>query len=102
MHDMSDDPVLYSFVKTTFGIKSRSVLASVRYFDITKCFPQDVMHDRYEGLLPYEMKLLLQHVTGNLGGPKLIGVDEINRRIEDNVYDYPEKRTSLFQYPKIS
>ena len=89
---MSEDPDLNSFVKTTFGITRRSVLAKVRYFDITKCFPHDIMHDLYEGVLLYEVKLLLQHVTGNSGGSTFIGLDEINRRIEDYDYDYPDKK----------
>lgn len=90
---MSEDPDLYSFVKTTFGITKRSVLSKIRYFDITKHFPHDVMHDLYEGVLPYEMKLLLQHVTGNnSGGPVLITLADINRRIEDYDYDYPDKK----------
>ena len=90
--DMSEDPDLYSFVKSTFGITKRSVLSKIRYFDITKHFPHDVMHDLYKGVLPYEMKLLLQHVTGNSGGPVLITLADINRRIEDYDYDYPDKK----------
>lgn len=69
---MSEDPDLLAFVKKTFGITKRSVLGEVKYFDITKQFPHDIMHDLYEGVLPYEVKLLLQHVTGNSGGSVLI------------------------------
>jgi hypothetical protein len=90
--DMSEHPDLHSFVKSTFGITKRSVLSKIRYFDITKHFPHNVMHDLYEGVLPYEMKLLLQHVTGNSGGPVLIRLAYINRCIKDYDYDYPDKK----------
>ena len=95
--DMPEDPDLYSFVQSTFGITKCSVLSKIRYFDITKHFPHDVMH---EGVLPYEMKLLLQLVTGNSGGPVLIRLADINRRIEDYDYDYPDKKNKPISISK--
>ena len=52
----------YSFVEVSkeYGINSKSVLTSLRYFDICSgALIPDVMHDVLEGVLQYEMKLLL-------------------------------------------
>jgi hypothetical protein len=54
----------------------------------------------HEGVLPYEMKLLLQLVTGNSGGPVLIRLADINRRIEDYDYDYPDKKNKPISISK--
>jgi hypothetical protein len=43
-----------------YGVNRRSVLADLTYFDVCKCFPEDVMHILVEGVVPYETKFLLK------------------------------------------
>ena len=61
---MIDDPENTSDVRerlsTTYGVNRRSVLADLTYFDVCKCFPEDVMHILVEGVVPYETKFLLK------------------------------------------
>ena len=43
------------------GIRALSVLDDVPYFNVTKCFPQDLMHVVLEGILNQEIRLILKH-----------------------------------------
>jgi len=51
-----DDPTLLS----TYGVKRSSILNQSRYFHVVDGLDLDVMHDQLEGVLPLEIKLLLQ------------------------------------------
>lgn len=46
---------------TTYGINRRSVLEDVPDFSVTTGLPHDIMHDLYEGVVPYELKLLINN-----------------------------------------
>ena len=44
-----------------FGINRNPILNELRYFDVTSgALLNDIMHDILEGVLPMEMKLMLQ------------------------------------------
>lgn len=38
-----------------------SVLEEAPGYSVINGLPHDMMHDLYEGIVPYELKLLLQH-----------------------------------------
>lgn len=86
---MASEPGMAKFAKTTFGITGLSILSEVRYFDVTKCFPHDIMHVLHEGFLPCEMKHLLRYVISE---KRWIKLTELNRRIEDFDYGYLDVR----------
>ena len=44
-----------------YGINRQAALEKIPGFSVTLCLPHDVMHDLLEGVIPHEMKLLLQH-----------------------------------------
>ena len=47
---------------TTYGVNSKSPLNDLLHFHVTNGqLPQDVMHIMFEGVLPLEIKLLLQY-----------------------------------------
>lgn len=50
-----------TYWSTFWGVTRLSVLHEVRYFDICKCIPHDIMHVLLEGIVPLEMKLFLHH-----------------------------------------
>lgn len=60
-----------------YGINRRCCLSALRYFDPTKCFPQDLMHLMHEGIMNLELRLLLE----NLLDAGLIDIDTINYKI---------------------
>ncbi|XP_034236481.1 uncharacterized protein LOC117642407 [Thrips palmi] len=61
----------------TYGINSRSVFMDIPLCDVTKCFPQDLMHDTIEGTLRLEICLLLLHVIES----GKMSLSTINQRI---------------------
>lgn len=52
-----------STVSVEFGINRVPLLSSLPYFSVIDGIPHDIMHDLYEGVIPYELKLLLTHCT---------------------------------------
>lgn len=43
-----------------FGVKSRCILSKhLSYFDVTTGFPPDIVHDLFEGIVPFELALCL-------------------------------------------
>ena len=54
---------IYSNKQTNRNKFSQSTAwaSSLRYFQVTKCFPQDVMHVLLEGVVPTEFTLFLNH-----------------------------------------
>ena len=44
-----------------YGINRHSSLDSLPHFTVITGIPHDIMHDLFEGVIPYELKLLLQH-----------------------------------------
>jgi hypothetical protein len=61
-----------------YGVNYLSVLDEVRHFDICRCFPQDIMHIIFEGVLNTQIKLLLGHVLLETG----VTIDDINRFLD--------------------
>lgn len=68
---------LQSHYSTAYGINFMSILEEVPRFSVINGLPFDIMHDLYEGIVPYEMKLLLQHCVNS----KYFTINELNRRI---------------------
>ncbi|KAK3922917.1 Krueppel-like factor 16 [Frankliniella fusca] len=61
-----------------YGIKRKSVLMSIDGCDVTKCLPQDFMHDTIEGSLKLEICCLLEEVINS----KQLSLAGINNRIQ--------------------
>lgn len=62
---------------TQMGINGPCFLSTLDYFDPTKCFPHDVMHLVYEGILNKECMLLLNYMTIQKG----LDLDRLNDKI---------------------
>ena len=62
---------------TMYGINYLSILEEVPGFSVIKGLPHDMMHDLYEGIVPYEMKFLLSHCVNM----KYFTIDFLNERI---------------------
>ena len=62
-----------------YGVNHRSILLELKYFNMcTGELLPDVMHDLLEGVLQYEIKLLLVHSINN----RFFTLDFLNSRIE--------------------
>ena len=73
-----------------WGINSRSPLCNISDFRITDCLVHDPMHDLLEGVIPYELKLLLQHL---IFIEKCFTLEWFNRQILSFKYTYLDVRT---------
>ena len=71
------DGPLQNHFSTTYGINFLSILEEVPGFSVISGLPHDIMHDLYEGVVPFELKLLLQHCVSR----KYFTIDELNNRL---------------------
>lgn len=81
-----DDPNF----KSIYGVTGPCVFNKLSYFDITKAFPPDVMHDFLEGIVP----LVLKSVLKALHRDKTISIQEVNDSLRKFCYghnDCPSK-----------
>ncbi len=47
-------------------------------FSVTNGLPHDIMHDLFEGVVPYQLKLFLCHCVN----ARYFTINEVNKRIE--------------------
>ena len=57
--------ILDSSASVEYGINRQSELEGIPNFSVAENLPHDIMHDLFEGVLPYEIKLLLTILMGN-------------------------------------
>ena len=69
---------LESHYSTNFGINRRSILEDLPGFSVVTGMPHDIMHDLFEGILPYEMKLLITYLVQK----KYFTIHTLSQRIE--------------------
>ena len=72
-----------------YGINSRSVLMEIEGFTITSCLVQDPMHLLLEGVVPYEVKLMLKEFIETEG---YFTLDTLNDSIQHCPYTAEEMR----------
>ena len=77
---------LSSHFSTTYGINRRSVLEDVPGYSVITGLPHDIMHDLFEGAVPYELKFLIRHCVN----ARYFSVNLLNYRIER--FDFDEDR----------
>ena len=73
---------LQEHYSTTFGINRLSILEEVPGFSVVTGLPHDIMHDLFEGVVPYELKLFIRHCVCS----KYFTIETLNERI--NAYDF--------------
>ena len=81
--NLVDDPALTSL----FGIKRKSILNTLQYFDIAENYAVDIMHDILEGVGQYEITLLFEYLIKHF-----ISKEDVLNRIYAFNYGYPEKK----------
>ena len=76
----------YTQYSVEYGINSPSELETVPNFSVAQNIPHDIMHDLLEGVVPYEMKLLLKHLVG----AKYFSMSTLNDRLKRFDFGYSE------------
>ena len=87
---------LQDHYSTSFGINRLSILEEVPGFSVVTGLPHDIMHDLFEGVVPYELKLLILHCVCM----KYFTIDVLNERI--NAYDFVSDRPTLIDARIVS
>ena len=62
---------------TTFGINRLSLLEETPGFSVANGLPRDIMHDLFEDVVPYELKLFIRYLTTELRHMSLVTTDQI-------------------------
>ena len=73
-------------LSTLYGINKRSPLTKLPDFDVTIQLPQDVMHTVLEGVLQYEIRLVLDYFIRN----NFFTLVQLNAAIINHDYGYSE------------
>ena len=87
---------LQDHYSTSFGINRLSILEEVPGFSVVTGLPHDIMHNLFEGVVPYELKLLILHCVCM----KYFTIDVLNERI--NAYDFVSDRPTLIDARIVS
>lgn len=80
---------LRGFYSKHYGINVRTKLLGAPYFDPCEQLVEDVMHIFLEGVLAYEMKLLLNYYINDI---KAFGLSDLNNRIQQFCYGYSNSK----------
>jgi hypothetical protein len=77
---------------TDCGIKRPSVLAKLTYYHPASNDSSDIMHDLFEGVIPYETKLFICHILYEVK-PTCLSLTELNHRIKAADYGQCNSRS---------
>ena len=80
---------LREFYSKHYGINVRTHLLEAPFFDPCNQLIQDVMHVFLEGVLAYEIKLLLNYFINDI---KSFGLTDLNKRIQQFHYGYSNSK----------
>lgn len=84
---IKQDPTL----SNTYGVTGESCLSALNSFDVTQGLPPDVMHDLYEGVIPFVMKHVIQHIVSS----QLLTLDQLNERLAEFPLRGGDKKSRL-------
>ena len=73
-------------VSIEYGINRKSSLDSIPHFSVAENMPHDVMHDLFEGAVPYELKLLILYCINQ----SYLNIITINHRLSAFDFGYSE------------
>lgn len=75
---IKQDPTL----SDTYGVTGESCLSALNSFDVTQGLPPDVMHDLYEGVIPFVMKHVIQHIISS----QLLTLGQLNQGLPNFLF----------------
>ena len=75
-----------SSISVEFGINRRSSLDSLSDFSVVENMPHDIMHDLFEGVIPYELKLLIGYCINK----SYFSIHTLNHRLSAFDFGYSE------------
>ena len=85
IEDPDNAPHVSDALSTTYGVNGLSVMNQVANFDVCQCFPEDIMHLLFEGVVPYATKQCLKVLIDE---KRCLTLRELNNRLESFNYGY--------------
>ncbi|XP_015764291.1 PREDICTED: uncharacterized protein LOC107343243 [Acropora digitifera] len=85
IEDPDNAPHVSDALSTTYGVNGLSVMNQVANFDVCQCFPEDIMHILFEGVVPYATKQCLKVLIDE---KRCLTLRELNNRLESFNYGY--------------
>lgn len=80
-----------------FGVKRHCVITeSLSYFNVNSCYPPDIMHDVFKGIVPEE----LTHCLSMLIAKTFFNLDTLNKSIQDFPYKWTDKKNKPHIIPR--
>jgi hypothetical protein len=76
-------------MSTAYGVKRASALNQSTFFHVVDGLDLDIMHDQLEGVLPLEVKMLLQRYVQE---EKILTLDTVNERIINFEYGVVDRK----------
>eukprot|EP00111_Clytia_hemisphaerica_P003426 TCONS_00009790-protein len=74
-------------LSVAYGINKRSILMKIPGFNIITQLPQDIMHIAFEGVVQYELRLVIEYFIKTA---KLTTLDNINASLINHSFGYTE------------
>ena len=73
-------------ISVEYVVNRQSSLDSLPNFSVVEALPHDIMHNLFEGVVPYELRLLLHHFICK----SYLTIDKINYRLRSFDFGYSE------------
>jgi len=83
--DPDNAPHVREALSTTYGVNGLSVMNWVDNFDVCQCFPEDIMHILFGGVVPCETKRFLKVLIDE---KRSLTLKELTHRMESFNYGY--------------
>ena len=96
IEDTDNAPHVRDTLSTTYGINELSVMNRVTNFDVCQCFPEDIMHILFEGVVPYETKQFLKVLIDEKRG---LTLKVLHHRLESSTMATCIAKTNQRQLP---
>ena len=82
-----EQSVLRSEISKNYGINRKSILENIPNFSVAQNLPHDIMHDLLEGVIPYELKLMLSYFVTEC---RYFTLSQLNERLANYEFGYTE------------
>ena len=82
-----EQSLLKSEISKNYGINRKSILENIPNFSVAQNLPHDIMHDLLEGVIPYELKLMLRYFVTEC---HFFTISQLNERLRNYEFGYTE------------
>ncbi|XP_054929068.1 uncharacterized protein [Dermacentor andersoni] len=78
-------------LSSVYGVSGESCMNALQSFDVVQGLPPDIMHDLFEGVIPFAMKHVISHLVTN----NILTLDRLNQRLSSFSFQGADKKSKL-------